>query len=83
MILLVSGEGVTSFSVNNRTNFFGEKKKIKKAFRCFFSFFCFFENTRKLNCKLNLVLVLKSKALYTLPLDNNFLDNKVWAIFGG
>ena len=26
-IILLSGEGLTSFSINNRTNFFGEKKK--------------------------------------------------------
>ena len=29
-IILLSGEGLTSFSINNRTNFFGEKKKVKK-----------------------------------------------------
>ena len=25
-IILLTGEGLTSFSINNRTNFFGEKK---------------------------------------------------------
>ena len=59
-IILLSGEGLISFSVNNCTNFFGEKT-LNEAFRGVFSF----ENTRK-NLKLNLVLALflKSKALY-------------------
>ena len=36
-IILLSGEGLTSFSINNRTNFFGEKKKkLKRSFPGFF-----------------------------------------------
>ena len=58
---LLSGEGLTSCSINNRTNFFGEKME-NEVFGA-----SFFENTHK-NFKLNLVLVLvldiKSKALY-------------------
>ena len=59
-IILLSGEGLTSFSINNRTNFFGEKK-LNEAF-----LFVFFLRTRKnlkLNLVLTLVLVLKSEAL--------------------
>ena len=58
-IILTSGEGLNAFSINNRTNFFGEKKE-NEAFRG-----VFFKNMHK-NFKLNLllVLVLKSKALY-------------------
>ena len=58
--MLLSGEGLTSFSINNCANFFGEKSRMK------LSGVSFFENTPK-NFKLNhvlvFVLVLKSKAL--------------------
>ena len=37
-IILLSGEGLTSFSINNRTNFFGEKKKVKKKLSGVFFF---------------------------------------------
>ena len=59
-MILLSGEGLTSFSINNRTNVFGEKKKSKMKV----SGLSFLENTST-NFKLNLVLVLvlKSKAL--------------------
>ena len=59
-MILLSGEGLTSFSINNRTNVFGEKKKCKMKV----SGLSFLENTST-NFKLNLVLVLvlKSKAL--------------------
>ena len=60
-MILLSGEGLTSFSINNRTNVFGEKKKTSKVK---VSGLSFLENTST-NFKLNLVLVLvlKSKAL--------------------
>ena len=60
-MILLSGEGLTSFSINNRTNVFGEKKKTSKMK---VSGLSFLENTST-NFKLNLVLVLvlKSKAL--------------------
>ena len=35
-IILLSGEGLTSFSINNRTNFFGEKKLKMKLFGVLF-----------------------------------------------
>ena len=58
-IIWLSGEGFISFSINNRTNFFGEKKvKWSVPGRQLL-----FENTRK-NLAFILVLVLKSKALY-------------------
>ena len=52
-IILRSGEGLTSFSIINRTNFFK------------LSWMSFFENAQKLKSNLVhvLVLVLKSKAL--------------------
>ena len=58
-MILPSGEGLTSFSINNRTKVFGEKKSKMKV-----SGLSFLENTST-NFKLNLVLVLvlKSKAL--------------------
>ena len=61
-MILLSGEGLTSFSINNRTNVFGEKKK--KTSKMKVSGLSFLENTST-NFKLNLVLVLvlKSKAL--------------------
>ena len=49
-IILLSGEGLTPFSINNRPSVFGEKKKMK------LSRVSFCGNTRK-NFKLNLVLV--------------------------
>ena len=62
-IILLSREGLTPFSINNRTNFFVTKKKRKMKLSRE-SLFC--DNTRK-NFKCNvvpvLVLVLKSKAL--------------------
>ena len=64
-IILLSREGLTPFSINNRTNFFVTKKKGKLSFPGRGVSF-FFDNTRK-NFKCNvvpvLVLVLKSKAL--------------------
>ena len=63
-IILLSREGLTPFSINNRNKFLVTKKKEKvyEAFRGDSSF----DNTRK-NFKCNvvpvLVLVLKSKAL--------------------
>ena len=48
---MLSGEGLTSFTNNNRTNFLGEKME-NEVFGV-----SFFENTGK-NLKLNLVLVL-------------------------
>ena len=51
---MLSGEGLTSFSLNSRTDLFGEKKN-NEACRG-----VFFENTRK-NFKLNLLLVLVPK----------------------
>ena len=46
-IILLSREGLTSFSINNRTNFFGEKKKLKRSFPgCFF-----LEHSQKLQVK--------------------------------
>ena len=59
-MIFLSGKGLSSFSINNRTNVFGEKKKSKMKV----SGLSFLENTSK-NFKLNLVLVLvlKSKAL--------------------
>ena len=58
-MIFLSGKGLSSFSINNRTNVFGEKKSKMKV-----SGLSFLENTSK-NFKLNLVLVLvlKSKAL--------------------
>ena len=55
----LSGEGLTSLSINKRTNSFGEKKE-NESFPGVF----LFENRRK-NFKLNLVLVftLNSKIL--------------------
>ena len=35
-IILRSGEGLTSFSINNRTDFFGEKSKMKLSGVSFF-----------------------------------------------
>ena len=58
-MILPSGKVLTFFSINNRTNVFGEKKSKMKV-----SGMSFLENTSK-NFKLNpvLVLALKSKAL--------------------
>ena len=60
-IILLSGEGLSSFSINNRANVFGEKSKMKLSEVCFL-----FWNTRnnfKLNLLVVLVLVVKSQAL--------------------
>ena len=46
-IILLSREGLTSFSINNRTNFFGEKKKVKKKLSGVF----FLEHSQKLQVK--------------------------------
>ena len=62
-IILLSREGLTPFSINNRTNFFVTKKKRKMKLS---GESLFFDNTRKnfkCNVVLVLVLVLKSKAL--------------------
>ena len=40
-IILSSGEGLTSFSINNCTNFFGERK-YNEAFRGVYIFLLFF-----------------------------------------
>ena len=53
-IILLSGKGLTSFTINNRTNFFGEKNKSK------LSRVSFFENK---SLVLVLVFVLKSEAI--------------------
>ena len=63
-IILLSGEGLTSFNNDNSTNFSGDKKKVQwRIPGCLF-----FDNTRK-NFKSNLVLVvvpvLESKGLYS------------------
>ena len=54
-------KGLTSFTIKNRTNFFGEKKKVKSSFPGV----SFYDNTRKkIKLNLGLGLVIKAKALY-------------------
>ena len=51
-----SGEGLTSFSINNRTHFLGEKNKMKLS-----RVSLFFGETRAKTFKLNVLLVLVLK----------------------
>ena len=71
-ILLLSGEVFTTFSINNRTNFFGEKK-VKWIFP---KRQLLFENTRK-NLVLILILVLKSKALYYSQTEAHWFSDSI------
>jgi len=60
-IILLSGEGLTSFNKDNSTNFSGEKK-YSEAFRGVLFFYSTRENIKS-NLALVVVLILKSKVL--------------------
>ena len=75
-ISLLSGEGLTSFSINNRTNFFGEGKS-NEPFRGVF----FLEHAQNLLSLIsysfsfpNLKLFITIRCNFIIVLDNHGID---------